>query len=471
MFASNPATCRNRFVLLAVLLAMQSLALVATPVTGGAQAVAQDAEEEEVNKKRPLKGRKVQALSPAVNKIITQANELVDAKDMAGARREVDKAKALEGLKPYDVAQIYSFSGFLNFDAENYRGSMNDFNKVLQQPDLPDGLKQQAYRALAQLSFVQEDFDSAIRYAQGYLDEVGPDATMYIVIGQAYYEKSDYNRMIPPVEQAIKMTQEAGGDTREGWWQLLRVGYWEKKNYPKVREIMEVLVTNWPKKTYWLQLGAVYSELNDESRQLAAYEAAYDQGMLESSSELMTMGQLLMQSGAPYKGAKVIEKGLAEDKIEKTARNYRTLAQAWQMAQEDRRAIGPLNQAARLSDDGELYVRLAYSYLNLSEFDQCIEASNSAINKGGLKNKGDTYVVMGKCQFEKKRYGSAKTAFQNAARYDKTKQQAQNWLTYVANEQARLKQLEDSLKQLERANKAASERIESQGMPEATETT
>jgi tetratricopeptide (TPR) repeat protein len=444
----------NSFTILITALALQFALLTvwSGPTTG--VAFAQEEKKEPVNKKRPLKGKRVQALSGPVNKLITKANELYDAKDVAGASREVNKAKALKDLRPYDIAQINYFSGVLNSEAEKYRAALADFNTVIKQPDLPEGLKQQTYGALAQISFLLEDYDAAIRYANEYITNVGPIAQMYIVIGQAYYQKGQYKNMIAPIETAIKMTEDAGGKTNETWWQLLRVAYWEQKNYRKVKDIMEVLVSNWPKKSYWLQLSAVYSELDDEDRQLAAYEAAYDQGMLESSSELVTMGQLFMQGGAPYKGAKVMQEGLNSGAIERNVRNLRALAQAYQMAQEDRKALDPLNQAAKLSDDGELYVRLARSYLNLSEYKLCIDASSKALNKGGLKGKGDTHVVMGKCQFENKQYSRAKTAFQNAVKFERTKKTARAWLGYVSNEQARLKQLEDSLKLVRRGNKS-----------------
>ena len=351
--------------LLSALLVLQFVLLNLPTSAGGAVAIAQ---EEEKDSKRPFKGKKVQKLSASIGKIVNRANELLAEGNNAGARAEIDKAAAKPDLTPYDIAQIYSFYGFLNFEAERYKTAISDFNRVLQQPELPEALKQQAYRALAQLSFVTEDFDGALRYADGYLKEVGPDATMYVVKGTAYYEKGQYNNMIAPIQSAIDMTRAAGGQTKEMWWQLLRVAHWENKNYRKVKDVMEVLVSNWPKKEYWLQLSAVYSELDDEVRQLAAYEAAYDQGMLESGNELLTLGQLMMQGGAPYKGAKVISSGFESGKIERNVRNLRTLAQAWQMAAEDQKAIAPLKSAAGLSSDGELYARLARSHLNLSQY-------------------------------------------------------------------------------------------------------
>ncbi|MBT8422273.1 MAG: tetratricopeptide repeat protein, partial [Gammaproteobacteria bacterium] len=257
------------------------------------------------------------------------------------------------------------------------------------------------------------------------------------------------------------LARERGTKPKEQWYLLQRVAYWEKEDYRKVRSILEILVTNWPKKEYWSQLSGIYYELKDESRQLAAYEAAYDQGLLETSSELTQMAQLFMQSEVPFKGAQVLEEGLASGKIEKNERNLRLLSQAWQMAQEDRKAIEPLQQAAKLSNDGDLYARLATSYLNLDQYKNCISASRNAINKGGLKYPGDTWLVLGMCQFENKQLSAAKTSFQNAAKYDKSAKNARSWITYTENEQARLQQLQESLNQLNEARQRAAERADS----------
>ena len=101
----------------------------------------------------------------------------------------------------------------------------------------------------------------------------------------------------------MAIANERGKEIKESWWLLLRVAYYEQGNIPKVVEILEVLVVNWPKKEYWTMLSGMYGELNKDKRQLAAYEAAYDQGLLTRSAEIVTLAQLLMQAEAGYKAS------------------------------------------------------------------------------------------------------------------------------------------------------------------------
>lgn len=445
----------------AALITAFAILLYTAPVVVGMQGSVATAQEEKEDSKAPMKGRQTQALGKKVYEAITEANELVDAENYTEARKVLDRVKAMPNLSAYETAQLYSFYGFLYFNSEQYGQAIKAYDTVLKQPELPEGLQQQTLKTLAQLKFATEDYKGAIEYARQYMDATGEDPDMYAVIATAYYQMEQTDKIIQPIEKAISLARERGTSVKEQWYLLQRVAYWDKENYPKVKEILEILVANWPKKEYWTQLSGIYYELKDEERQLAAYEAAHDQGLLSSSAELTQLAQLYMQAEVPYKGARVLEKGLADGKIEKNERNLRLLSQAWQLAQEDRKAIGPLNEAAKLSNDGDLYARLATSYLNLNEYKSCIDASRQALDKGGLKYPGNTWLVLGMCQFESKALSSAKQSFQQAARFEKAAKNARSWIAYTESEQARLQQLQESLEQLNRAKERAAERAES----------
>ena len=139
------------------------------------------------------------------------------------------------------------------------------------------------------------------------------------------------------------------------------------------------------------------------------------------------------------------------------------------MAQEDRKAIPPLKEAAALSGDGELYARLAQSYLNLSEYKACVDASDQGIKKGGLKNTGNAHLILGMCQFERNALKSAKASFRKALQYKKVAKNASSWISYVESEQNRLRQLEQSLQKVQEI-KEGPEQNEPEAEPEGQAT-
>ena len=70
---------------------------------------------------------------------------------------------------------------------------------------------------------------------------------------------------------------------------------------------------------------------------MSALEAVYIMGLFTRSQEYLNLGQLLMQAGYPYRGARVLQEGVDKGLIEKNERNLRLQAQAWQLSQERRK--------------------------------------------------------------------------------------------------------------------------------------
>ena len=221
------------------------------------------------------------------------------------------------------------------------------------------------------------------------------------------------------IEEAIKSIESdaanlAKGPTRENWWLLLRAAYFELEEMDKVKEILERLVVEWSKKEYWTQLSAFYGQDKQEKEQMAAYQTAYHEGFLEKSSEFVQMAQLYLSVEAPYEAAKLLQKAIDEDKVDKEVKNWKILAQAWFLSGYDEPAIVALREAAKLSDDGELDIRLARSLNNIADYEGCTKSAKTAIQKGDLKRLDESYITLGMCQFETADFEGAKDAFANA---------------------------------------------------------
>ena len=389
------------------------------------------------------------AMSEKVYRRLAEAQELADKEDYNGAQRILDEIKASPKLSPYEIAQLYNFYGYIFYARERYKDSISAYETVLRQEQIPQGLKDSTRYTLAQLYFTIENWPKAIELINEWLKTAqNPGPEPYILLASAYYQQEKWNQMIAPIEKAMQIARERNQAVKEQWWLLLRVPYYEQQNYKKVRDILEVLVAQWPKKEYWTQLSAMYGELGQDAKQLASYESAYDQGLLVRNGELVQLAQLFLQAEVPFKAARLLEKGMEAGQVEKSMENYRLLSQAWTLAMDDARSVPPLEKAAGMSNDGDLDVRLANNYLNLSRYDQCIKAANSGIQKGRLERNDLAYMVLGMCQFERDQLEPAKSAFRKAAQDKRSAKSAQNWITYIEREQERLAQLERSLQQV-----------------------
>ncbi len=417
---------------------------------GLSSAFVRAAEESEA----PKETRRVPSMSEATFKKLSEAQELVDAKDYNGAVRVLNGMLA-DGkrLNGNEVGQVNNMLGFVYFSMEDYNRAIQAYRNVIAQgEDIPEGLEVTTLYTLAQLSFVAERYQDALNYMETWITKAnnpGPDP--HIFMGQVYYQMENYNASIVQIEKGIRIAQERGTEVKEQWWALLNFLYFEKENWPKVIETLEILVRDFPKREYWIRLAGIHGQEGHEDQSLWSYEAAYAGGFLNQQGDLTNFAGLLMQKEVPYRAAKVLDKGIKDGIIKETANTLQNLGQAWQLAQETKKAIPVFEKAAKLSDDGKIYERLAQLYLDNDEFGKCVTAADGAINKGGLRKVQSVYIVKGMCQYNQDQLKTARASFvscRNEARQrkDNSNQRiCQQWITYLDNESNRREQLKAAI--------------------------
>ena len=414
--------------------------------------IAQDEE------KPPEKTRKTQAISAKVYEKLAKAQEAAEAKQYNQAISILDSLRKSQGdkLKGYDAASVWNVYGFVYYSKEQYRKAIDSYKRVISvEGEIPEALEIGTKYTIAQLYFVVEDYQGAIRAMKEWFkvaNNPGPDP--YVLLGQAYYQVKDYNNALRQVEQGMTVARKREQAPKEHWYLLLRVLYYEKNDYKKTTNVLEQLVRRWPKREYWVQLAGMYGELKQEKKQLVTMETAYVQDMLQREGELLNMAYLFLGSDMPYKAAKVVEKGLAEEKIKGTSKNYELLGNAWRQAQETKKAIPALETAASRSEKGEIFARLAGLYLDNEEYDKSIAAAKKARSKGGVKRRDNVLMIQGMAEFNANKLNSSLKSFAACAKDKRSEKVCQQWRSYVLKDQTRRKQLADDLKALKDARDA-----------------
>src|SRR5262249_47176742 len=112
------------------------------------------------------------------------------------------------------------------------------------------------------------------------------------------------------------------------------------------------------------------------------------------------------------------------------------LADSWIAAREYKQAMAPLQKAAEMAPNGDLFVRLGQVYVQRQDWGPAANAFQKALEKGGLKDIGATQLLMGIALYSQKQPKEAKTWFQKAAQHDKVKKQADSWIAHIDNELA-----------------------------------
>jgi tetratricopeptide (TPR) repeat protein len=419
----------------AICLALLGGLLAVTPVS------AQDDDAAE-RKSKSQKTKQAQAVSKEVYDRIQKAQEMVDAKDYQGALKSLNSLYNPDKLTEYEQSNVLNYIGFVYYNMDDIANAIRTYERMVAIPSLEEQLRKQTTYTLAQLYTMEEDYTKALSTLDRWFKlETNPAPEPFILKAQNLYQVERYGEMIAPIESAMQVAEKRGKAIREDWYVLLNFAYYRQENFEKVRDIQKIMLVNWPKKRYWFSLAGAYTELGEDENLINAYAAANDQRMLEKESELVTMAQLYMQREVPYKAGQLLETEMASGRVTKSAKNYRLLSQAWQLSMEDEKAIPALTEAARLSTDGELNVRLGNALLNTGKYAECVAAVEAGIRKGGLKSPDNAQISLGMCQYNLHKYNSAITAFQTAGKTPRSRKISNQWINVIRAEIQRNEQI------------------------------
>ena len=100
-----------------------------------------------------------------------------------------------------------------------------------------------------------------------------------------------------------------------------------------------------------------------------------------------------------------------------------------------------MEKAAELSEKGELYTRLGNVYLDSDQHQKAIGAVNKGLAKGGVKRPDSARLVLGMAHFNLGDYKSAKKAFRDAAKDERSEKYARQWIRYIASEEERQREM------------------------------
>lgn len=410
------------------------LLIWATPAVGTFAVAAEQGKEASEVKKRV---RRSATLRPKIFNKLDAARALADEKKYEDA---IDELQALEKRKrnSYETAMTHNMYAYVYFNQEKVPEAIGAYEDVLAIENIPDSLRQTTLYSVAKLHLMEEQYDKALKPLNEWFGIVEKaNAEAYVLRAQTYYQLGNYEKALPDVKTAISMVKESGKPPRENWLMLERAVYYQNKDFASLARCLQDLATLYPKAQYWVQLAAVYSELGDPKKELSTLETAFEQGLLTKENELVNLAQALLGQEIPYKAAKILEDGMATGAIEKNARIFSLLGDAWMIAKEYDKALVAMTASAEASQDGKDYFKLAQIYTERQEWDNALFNVNKALELGGLAQEYSAYILKGLVLFNKEDLADSKSAFIKAKAYEQAQKTANQWLEFIHAEEQR----------------------------------
>jgi len=344
----------------------------------------------------------------------------------------MNKMKGRSRLNDHERALMWQTFGYIHSAKEQFSKAIQAFEKCLSMNAMHEQAAIDTQYNLGQLYMANEQFAEGARVLSDWIKKVDkPSAQAKYLLAMALTQTKNHRRALHWATQAVA----AKKPPPESWLQLLLSLHYELDQKAEMANVLERLIRRSPeKKSYWMQLYAVYSRLGRKERALALLELAYDQGFLTSHHELMNLASLYLHHAIPRKAAEVMERGLEAGIIKNDPKILTQLGDAHMRARDYDRAIVNLSRAAKASATGDLWVRVAQLHMERQEWTKAIGALRRSLQKSGNteRDKGNAHLLMGICYHRKNNPRAARDAFLQAKSIDATRKSAQSWLEVVA---------------------------------------
>ena len=405
----------------------------------------------QADKKSYRASKKVPAMRNRVYSQLARAQQLADEGDkIEGFEVLGEVEERLNSLNSYERAMLFNFYGFMYYGNDDLALAIDSFNKVIAESAIPDSLIISTLYSLAQLSMQQQDFKSALDYLTQWrnLNDKTLTGNQEMLFAQVYFQDKDFENSLRHIEIAVSLVEAENKLPKENWLTLQRATYYELQQPKQVTKVIEKLVRLYDKPQYWLQLSSMYGEIGEEDKQMAVMEVAYQAGYVTKATDIITLSQLYLFHGAPYKSAAVLDDAIDQGSIFADEDNLSMLARAYLAAKEDDKAIKVLIRVSDMTPSGKHDALLAQTYLNNEQWPAAINAAKLALaryaehkqsNVKNLKDTANMHLIVGMASFNVKSFERSLAAFAKASQFVSTKKTALQWGKYVEREQAQYK--------------------------------
>ena len=415
--------------LISLLLAFSLASLPVNPFgpLGVSIAAAQQADAE-----RPRKpnARRSKVLGKGAFRLIEQAQEFIGVEKYVEAMQPLQEILDGTQFKAYEKAVAMQTLGYVHAGKGDYDATIESFERAIATGDLPPRVVSDLTYNLVQLQLAQGRARKALPLIEQWFDgqDKEPSGAPYALKAQIHIILEE----LRPAEQAIRKALSKVDEPKQQWTRILLSVLLREERYGEARPILEDAVQIWPGvKTFWQQLTAIYYEEEEEELAFVAQRTMHVQNMLTSSKELSSMAQLYLYHNVPIKAAEILQSGFDGGNIEKTEDNYDLLARAYMMSREWDKSVAPLTRAAELSDKGKFYAQLAQARIQNEDWPAAETALVKALDKGGLKDEADNWLLLGIARTRQEKYDSAIKAFRKAGDDDDIAKDAFRWIRTI----------------------------------------
>ena len=370
------------------------------------------------------------SMSESFYRRLSRAHELLDEDNLTEALDLMDRVRP-DRISEYEAAQLYQTYGFVYSLLERENEAFEAFEKCLELDALPTFVQQGIVYSVAGYYAGQERFEESSRtLLRWFRYEAEPQAEAYILMGANFAQREMMRDALPYVVRANQLAEAPN----ESWRNLQLAIHVELRQVPEAIELLKENIGIWPDKLRFYQvLSGLYMETNNDEGALSALTIPWHRGMLETEADILNLTRLNLYLDNPARAGEILSQAMDRGHVEENFDNLRLLLNSWTMAREMDRAVDAIDKLAELSEDGEFYYRKAMLLNETGDWGGVVDSARRALEKGGLENPGEVWILQGVALAELRRFDEALEAFESAKRdgSDNIRRNANAWIGYV----------------------------------------
>jgi tetratricopeptide (TPR) repeat protein len=279
-----------------------------------------------------------------------------------------------------------------------------------------------------------ENYAGAIEILDTFnANQAEPVPEAYYLLGLAHYQLGDHLKALPAARRAAELAPDAPASWLELLASVLKQLGDHRSAIPWLVRLVELVPTN---KTYWTELSLAYEQTDDYEKSLATMRLAHSAKLLTDDADYRRLSDLLAHQGIPVVAAEVLEQGLAARIVQADESAYTKVGTAWFQAGETDKAVPPLENAARIANSGDAYVRLANVHITRRDWAAAIVALYAGLGRGSLTDEAHANLLLGVALYAEGKYAEAREALYIAVESERHRAIANDYLNAIAAREA-----------------------------------
>lgn len=341
---------------------------------------------------------------------------------------------------PYGKALLLQQLANQSIQGKDYDAAASQLEEALAQDSLSEFSAAQMRDQLSQLYMATGKSKKVVELlaprlkaaAQGDPGPIKPGKESYLALGAAYADLGEYEKALPMVEKAMKLSTPKGGEPPDQWLRLLLAINYKLGRHDESAELMQTMLRKHPEdKSLWLQLTAMHIRGGNKQKAMAALRVAERLGLLGGDAERLYLAQLFIEAGAPYDAGELLETWLASGILMDKQVHLELAAAAWTSAREYGKAIAVLERILAKGEQADLRAQIGQLYLDQRKWNQAAESLDRALQSGLKTGVGDAWMALGLARYELGQEAAAVEAYKRASRYRGARGTAMAWLTFI----------------------------------------